>query len=218
MIITGIYKNKRNFDIYIDHEFAFKVSDEGLYKLKLSKGQEFAPDERANEILKADELIRCKNRAMSMLSVNLKSEKTLSQKLKAEEFSEEAIAETLIFAREYALVNDVELAREIANKGDRQHRSKREIQQKLYQRGISRQDQQAVLEDMDIDEKENALKTAEKKYKLIRHKPKEEIMKKIMYSLSYRGFSYGAANYAISKIKQMIQEDDCEAEIEDEEI
>lgn len=213
MIITGIYKNKRNFDIYLDHEFAFKVSDEGLYRLKLSKGQEFIPDEKTNEILQEDELIRCKNRAMSILSMTVKSEKILQEKLKREEFSQEAIAGALEFAREYALVNDIELAKEIANKGDRQHRSKREIQQKLYQRGISKQDQEIILEDIEIDEKKNALKTAEKKYRLIGHKPKEEVVKKIMYTLSYRGFSYEAANYAISKIKEMIEEDDCEAEI-----
>lgn len=214
MIVTGIYKNKTNFDIYLDHELAFTLSDEGLYKLKLAKGKEFVPDAATNEILREDELNRCKNRAMNILSLTIKSEHTLKTKLREEGFTDEAIEHTLNFAREYSLVNDIELAKEIVNKEDRHHRSKRQIQQKLYHKGITKEDQQAVLEEIDIDEKENALKTAQKKYRIIKNKPQEEILKKIMYTLSYQGFSYDAANYAISKIKETIKEDDSEAEIE----
>lgn len=208
MLVTGIYKNKRNYDIYLDKEFAFTVSEDGLYMLKLTKGKEFNPDARSNEILQEDEVNRSKNRAMSMLSVTQKSISYLQKQLEKEGFSQNAVEKTIEFLKDYSLVNDLELGESIVRKENRQNKSKRQIKQKLIQRGIEREDQEAIFEGIEIDEKENALETALKKYRTLRGKPGEEVIRKVGYTLSYRGFSYDSANYAMSKIKEIIKEED----------
>lgn len=207
MVVTGVYKRKTNYDIYLDNEFAFTLSEDGLYKLKLSKGKEFVPSEKVNQILQEDEVTRSKNRAMYMVSVTQKSIKYIEDKLKQEGFSEYAIEKTVEFLKEYSLVDDIGLAEAIVNKENRQHKSQRQIQQKLMQRGISKADQKSVMDEIEVDDNANALETALKKYKSVKNKPEDEIIKKIMYTLSYRGFSYSSANYAMSRIKEMIKEE-----------
>lgn len=218
MIVTGIYKNKRNFDVYLEHEYAFTVSDEGLYRLKLARGKDFVPDSDTNLILQEDEAVRCKARTASIVSVSSKSEKVLRERLKSEAFSEQAIEKAICFAYEYALIDDRELAREIAVRENRKHRSKRQIAQKLYEKGISSEQRALTMEELEMDEQQNALYAAQKKYRLLRHKPKEEIVKKIRYTLGYQGFSYSAIQYAMRNMVEQIDAEESAGESEYEEI
>ncbi len=204
MVVTGIYKRKGNFHIYLDNELAFVVTDEGLYKLKIAKGDEFVPDERINQILIEDEIVRCKHRAIYMTSVTPKSVKMLRYRLKRENFSENAIEQTIDFMEKYSFVNDVEIAQSVVRSQDRKNSSVRQIKQKLYEKGISKEDQQQILEEMEIDERENAYHTLQKKLKTLRNKSNEEILRKLRYTLSYKGFSYDASRYALDKIKKRI--------------
>lgn len=208
MIVTRIHKNKSNFDIYLDDELAFTLSDYALLRLKLVKGMEFVPTEQVNEILVEDELIRCKNRGIAMVSLTQKSVKVLKKKLLDEGFSEETVDKTLDFMEDYSMTDDLELAKSLIRKGDRNHNSKRQIKQKLYEKGISKEDAQITLEEFNIDEKENALSVAIKKYKSLRNKSTDEILRKVEYALSYRGFSYDAAKYAKNEIKKLLEENE----------
>ncbi len=210
MIVTGIYKRKGKYEIYLDHERAFSLTDEGLYKLKLTQGMEFVPSESVNEILSEDEILRCKNRAMYIVSVTPKSKKILQSKLREEGFSENAVEQTMHFMQEYDFTDDVELAKSLVRSGVRKNSSTRQIKQKLYKKGISREDSSRVLDEMEIDEKENALEVAMKKYRSLRNKSKEEIIKKVRYALSYRAFSYDAMRYAVGEIEKIIKESELE--------
>lgn len=210
MIVTGIYKRKGKYEIYLDHEHAFSLTDEGLYKLKLTKGMEFVPSESVNAILSEDEILRCKNRAMYIVSVTPKSKKILQRKLREEGFSENAVEQTMQFMQEYDFTDDVELAKSLVRSGVRKNSSTRQIKQKLYEKGISREDSSRVLDEMEIDEKENALEVAMKKYRSLRNKTKEEIIKKVRYALSYRAFSYDAMRYALGEIEKIIKESELE--------
>lgn len=210
MIVTGIYKRKGKYEIYLDHERAFSLTDEGLYKLKLTQGMEFVPSESVNEILSEDEILRCKNRAMYIVSVTPKSKKILQSKLREEGFSENAVEQTMHFMQEYDFTDDVELAKSLVRSGLRKNSSTRQIKQKLYEKGISREDSSRVLDEMEIDEKENALEVAMKKYRSLRNKSKEEIIKKVRYALSYRAFSYDAMRYAVGEIEKIIKESELE--------
>ncbi|MDO5096758.1 MAG: regulatory protein RecX [Peptostreptococcaceae bacterium] len=210
MIVTGIYKRKGKYEIYLDHEHAFSLTDEGLYKLKLTQGMEFVPSESVNAILSEDEILRCKNRAMYIVSVTPKSKKILQSKLREEGFSENAVEQTMQFMQEYDFTDDVELAKSLVRSGVRKNSSTRQIKQKLYEKGISREDSSRVLDEMEIDEKENALEVAMKKYRSLRNKTKEEIIKKVRYALSYRAFSYDAMRYALGEIEKIIKESELE--------
>lgn len=207
MRITGIYKRKAKYDVYLEHEYAFSLTDEGLYRLKLSVGMDFNPDEQTNRILREDEVIQCKHRAMSMVSMTPKSVKQLEEKLSGEGFSHEAIAQALSFMKEYSFTDDVELAKSLVRSGVRKHQSKHRIRQRLFEKGIAKSDATAVLEEIEIDEYESAYEVALKKYRSLSHQPKEKILNKIGYALSYRAFSYDASRNAIQKIRKLIEQE-----------
>lgn len=205
MIVTGIYKRKGKFEIYLDHEYSFTVTDEGLYRLKLSQGMEFVPDENTNRILEEDEIIRCKNRALWMISSTPKSVKTIRNKLYEEDFSDYAIEKTVEFLKEYSFVDDEEFAKSLIRSAVRKNNSVSQIKQKLYQKGISKEEIESTIRSTRINEKEMALEVALKKYKSLYRKSEEEILRKIRYTLSYRSFSYDAVKYAMYEIEGMIK-------------
>lgn len=208
MLITGIYKRKGKFEVYIDHQYAFSVSEEGLYHLKLTTGMEFVPNDEINRILMEDEVTRCKNRALWIVSSTSKSAKMLYQKLKIENFSDSAIEKTLMFMKEYSFVDDEELARSIIRSGDRKNNSIRQIQRKLYEKGISKEVVEIAMSDTKLDELANALEIAKRKYRSLHEKEESEIIKKVKYALSYRGFSYDAIQYASKEIFRLIKEEE----------
>lgn len=211
MIVTKIMKNKANYDIYIDEEYSFTLTDEGLYRTKLKSGIEFIITEELNDILKEDEAKRCKNRALKIITTSAKSENKIKEKLIKEGYSEYAIQMALEFLGEYKFTNDERLANNIAQKSLRNNNSIRQMKQTLKNKGIKKEDIDKTLEDInEEDEIENAINIANKKYNTIKNKDRAEILRKIAYTLNYRGFSYRAIDKAIQDIKSKLEEKEYE--------
>lgn len=209
MIITKIVKNKLNYDIYIDEEYSFTLTDEGLYKAKLKSNTEFIITEDLNDILKEDEAKRCKNRALKIITTSSKSENKIKEKLMREGYSEYAIEIALDFLREYKFTNDERLAKNLANQSLRKNSSILQTKQNLRNKGIKKEDIEKALEEVDEDDEiENAINIANKKYRTIKNKDRDEILKKIAYTLNYRGFSYRAVDKAIQNIKNKLNENE----------
>ena len=209
MIITKIVKNKLNYDIYIDEEYSFTLTDEGLYKAKLKSNTEFIITEALNDILKEDEAKRCKNRALKIITTSSKSENKIKEKLMREGYSEFAIDIALDFLREYKFTNDERLAKNLANQSLRKNSSILQTKQNLRNKGIKKEDIKKALEEVDEDDEiENAINIANKKYRTIKNKDRDEILKKIAYTLNYRGFSYRAVDKAIQNIKNKLNENE----------
>ncbi len=209
MIITKIVKNKLNYDIYIDEEYSFTLTDEGLYKAKLKSNTEFIITEALNDILKEDEAKRCKNRALKIITTSSKSENKIKEKLMREGYSEFAIEIALDFLREYKFTNDERLAKNLANQSLRKNSSILQTKQNLRNKGIKKEDIEKALEEVDEDDEiENAINIANKKYRTIKNKDRDEILKKIAYTLNYRGFSYRAVDKAIQNIKNKLNENE----------
>lgn len=209
MIVTKIMKKKANYDIYIDEEYSFTLTDEGLYKSKLKSGTEFIITEELNGILKEDEAKRCKNRALKIITTSSKSENKIKEKLTKEGYSEYAIEIALEFLRDYKFTNDEKLAKNLANQSIRKNSSILQTKQNLRNKGIKKEDIEKALEEIDEDDEiENAINVANKKYNTIKNKEKDEILRKIAYTLNYRGFSYRAVDKALQNIKDKLKENE----------
>lgn len=209
MIVTKIMKKKANYDIYIDEEYSFTLTDEGLYKSKLKSGTEFIITEELNGILKEDEAKRCKNRALKIITTSSKSENKIKEKLTREGYSEYAIDIALEFLRDYKFTNDEKLAKNLANQSIRKNSSILQTKQNLRNKGIKKEDIEKALEEIDEDDEiENAINVANKKYNTIKNKEKDEILRKIAYTLNYRGFSYRAVDKALQNIKDKLKENE----------
>lgn len=209
MVVTKIMKKKANYDIYIDEEYSFTLTDEGLYKSKLKSGTEFIITEELNGILKEDEAKRCKNRALKIITTSSKSENKIKEKLTREGYSEYAIDIALEFLRDYKFTNDEKLAKNLANQSIRKNSSILQTKQNLRNKGIKKEDIEKALEEIDEDDEiENAINVANKKYNTIKNKEKDEILRKIAYTLNYRGFSYRAVDKALQNIKDKLKENE----------
>ena len=209
MIVTKIMKKKANYDIYIDEEYSFTLTDEGLYKSKLKSGTEFIITEELNGILKEDEAKRCKNRALKIITTSSKSENKIKEKLTREGYSEYAIEIALEFLRDYKFTNDEKLAKNLANQSIRKNSSILQTKQNLRNKGIKKEDIEKALEEIDEDDEiENAINVANKKYNTIKNKEKDEILRKIAYTLNYRWFSYRAVDKALQNIKDKLKENE----------
>lgn len=207
MLITKIKRNKLNYDVYIDEEFAFTLTDEGLYKARLKTGTELERTESLNEILRADEVKRCKNRALKIITDSPKSVNKVKEKLAREGFFEDAIEGAIAFLKDYKFVNDERLAQNITKRAVRANSSRRQIRGSLYQKGIQKEDIQKAIEEVDEEQEiENAKNIAIKKYNSIKSKSNEEIIKKVHYTLNYKGFSYRAIEKAMKNVKDILKD------------
>lgn len=191
-------RNKERVNIYIDDNFFLGVNAEIIYDLNLKKGDE-VDEEKLKSLIDKEGLSKAKNKAMSILNRTAISEKKLREKLS--DYSDEIVDEVINKLKEYGFINDKDLARRIANDNSNISRfGKNKIRQNLYRKGISKDDIDEAVEEIDSNEQyENALYLARKRYKNLKGEDNRKVYQKLTQHLAYKGFSYDI-------IKSVIQE------------
>ena len=202
-IVTSVKKLKRNlYKVGFNEEFMLNMSDETLASNNIKTGKIF--DKISfDEIIRADGIKRAKSRGLEILSRSSKSRQQVLSTLKREGFSEEAIEASLDFLDQYSFIDDEKLANNIATtKVSARKWSKRQLDSALRQKGIEKKDIEAAVGKVDDDtELENAVYLAAKKYRSLSSKSEDEKKKKIIQSLSYKGFSYEIIKKALEAVK-----------------
>lgn len=191
-------RNKERVNIYIDDNFFLGVNAEIVYDLNLKKGDEVDED-KLKSLIDKEGLSKAKNKAMSILNRTAISEKKLREKLS--DYSDEIVDEVINKLKDYGFINDKDLARRIANDNSNISRfGKNKIRQNLYRKGISKDDIDEAVEEIDSNEQyENALYLARKRYKNLKGEDNRKVYQKLTQHLAYKGFSYDI-------IKSVIQE------------
>lgn len=196
-------RNKERVNIYIDDNFFLGVNAEIVYDLNLKKGDE-VDEEKLKSLIYKEGLSKAKNKAMSILNRTAISEKKLREKLS--DYSDEIVDEVINKLKDYGFINDKDLARRIANDNSNISRfGKNKIRQNLYRKGISKDDIDEAVEEIDSNEQyENALYLARKRYKNLKGEDNRKVYQKLTQHLSYKGFSYDIIK---SVIQEVINED-----------
>jgi regulatory protein len=185
-------KDKLRASVFIAGEFAFGINVVTLEQFRLRKG-----DELTQTLLEAlqsfDERVTAKRIASKFLNTRRRSEKEVIQKLTGETFDEEVIEEVVSSFKRLGLINDEELAQAfIHDKLLTKAASKRELENLLYKKGISKDVIASVLTDQtdEGDEEDRALKTAQKKWGTItrRESDPRKRTQKLYAFLASRGF------------------------------
>ncbi len=149
-------------------------------------------------------LRRCRERCLYLITDAEKTEARLREKLRASgRYPEDIIDEAMDFLRSCDLLND----RRFADRLIQRYagcKSLREIEQKLYQRGVNREDVRAALaayrEEEDLAEAQELAavqKLIQKKCRSTAELSREE-RQKLLQSLLRRGFSYALASKALA--------------------
>ncbi len=160
MVITKIEKQKKNskrWNLYIDGEFACGISEDTFLKFGLRTNDEIA-DDTINEIKKFDEYQYAKKSALDSLSYRIRSTAEIRDKLKSKKISPGTIEKTVEHLDKMGLINDEEFARQLVlSKMGKKPAGKNVIRQKLFQKGISKNTADKVIEELYTADKEDEL-------------------------------------------------------------
>lgn len=190
--ITSITAQKRpgRFNVFLDGNYAFSVSEDVLLKFQLLKGKELDSTD-LEEIFKADDLSKAFNKALDYLSYSLRTEKETRQKLAKEGLEDDVIEPVIKKLTEMKLLNDSEYAKSyVRTMAKTTAKGPKVIANSLKEKGISPYDtEDALLEYPAEMQLENALKIAKKTVFKSKKKSFNECNQKITQTLLNKGYS-----------------------------
>lgn len=135
-------------------------------------------------------LSRCKERALYLIAYSDKTERDLRLKLeKSKKYSHEIIDEVIDFLKKYNYLDDERYAKNYV-KVYKGKKSRREIEAKLYKKGLSSKNIENALYLIDYEAERDAMYYyISKKHKSLEDMDSDE-RRKLYMSLGRRGFSY----------------------------
>lgn len=202
MIITDIKKGRKYLSsVYIDGELAVKLDTRVVLENGIRAGLEI-DDEKLKEYIDLSNTRRAKEKALWLISSRDHSKKELIDKI-AKTSDKESARIAADRMEELGLVNDEKFARryleELLNI---KHLSKRGAKYKLIQKGIDKDLIDEILEDTEVDPKENIRAVIEKKY--FKNLSDEKVKRRCIAALQRMGYGYSDIN---SVIKEYIEDE-----------
>ena len=157
MLISRIQKRRRErnrYQIFVDDEPAFNVSESVLTKAGLYNGKSI-DQETIDEIVLADSREQAHQVAINFISYRPRSSKEVTDKLTRKGFAVDLVREEVERLRELMLINDLEFARMFTRDKLRGKPMGRALlRRKLLDKGISFQATERVLKEYVTDENE----------------------------------------------------------------
>jgi len=195
MKITKIEPQKKHpdrYNIFIDDRFACGLSERTIIEAGLKINQEITLKE-IERLVEKDQLAKALDKAIRFLSFRPRSEKEVFDKLLEKEFDEKVIKKTIKKLKEMGyLSNQAFIESWVKDRLATKPSGKKLLRLELQQRGISREEAEKALKKL-VNEKtekamaQKALAKAQKKYKSLRGREKEQ---KIINYLLRRGFEW----------------------------
>ncbi len=211
-VITKITQQKRDperFNIFLDKKYAFSVHESVLVKFELTKGITLE-DWSIEDMVYEDEIEKAFNRALHYLGFRMRSEYEVKQKLLDSGYGEAVVLEAIVKLRRLGFLNDETFSKALLETQKKTSgQGPRAIQQRLHQKGISKELQEQVLSEYSSDEQvEVARKMAEKEARRNRTESPRQKETRIQNSLMRKGYSYDVIQEALSFIEFEIDEDE----------
>lgn len=200
MIITSLEDyNKNRIKISLDNETEFLLY-KGEVKKYCLKQNDIISDEKYNSIM---ELLygRARERALYLLDDSYKTEKQIRDKLKNGRYPDEVIDSVVDNLKKYNLINDLRYALlYIECKADK--KSKKQIMQDLYVKGLSSEYINMAFEESDYSEETSLYKIIEKRISKYNLSEKRDLQKLYQYLLG-KGYCYSDVKKTLSRYTNM---------------
>lgn len=204
MRIANIHQTKQGrFALFDDNgEFLCSVDGETLYHHQIKEGSQL--DEASLHSLRASsETRKAKDAALRYLSLRSHASEELYQKL-CRKFDSHSAAFAVAEMQRLALLDDLEFAKKSVVYLQSRHKSSREIEQKLRQKGIDKEIIVQVMQELEMQDTSACQAIVERHY---RRKLLLGETEKVFAALARRGFSYQEAKRAIQAVLDQ-QEDE----------
>jgi regulatory protein len=199
-VITDIKQQQRNsgrFSVYVDDAYAFSLSESALIASGLRAGQVLTAEEE-EEHHKGSEEDKIYALAVNYVGVRPRSIAEMRGYLKRKGIDQEMAAEAISKLEQNGLLSDKSFAISwISNRQIQRPRSKRRLGQELQAKGLSRDDIDSALGDIDTDtELENLVQLIEKK----RRSSQYQATDKLIGYLVRQGYSYEQTKKALARL------------------
>jgi len=206
VIITSITKQKKSkrYNIFLDGEFSFGVSETVLTQFHLQEGQTIF-QELISKIQDEELWTVTKLYVLRLLARTMRTEFEIRNKLKKRNITEEMISRMITWLYEHKFLNDEHYSQTfVTSKLHRKHTSKKLLQQQLRTKGIPSQiintSLKAITGEIEIG---NAMLIAEKKVNQLSNSHRvatlEMRRRRVGEFLVRKGFSYDIVKKVLRK-------------------
>ena len=193
MLVTKLEPFGSRVKIYINNDFAFVLYKGEISKYGLKEGREIPSN--TYSVIMNKLFDRGKERALYMLDKSYKTKRYVMDKLKAGLYPESIIDKVVSFLEEINLINDLRYA-EMYIDYKRGSKSKKQIVQDLYVKGVDKKLIDQAFEDSDFSDRESLNKYIEKRKNKYDLSDRKDIQKFYSYLVS-KGYSYGDVKDAL---------------------
>ncbi len=193
MLVTKLEPFGSRVKIYINNDFAFVLYKGEISKYGLKEGQEIPSN--TYSVIMNKLFDRGKERALYMLDKSYKTKRYVMDKLKAGLYPESIIDKVVSFLEEINLINDLRYA-EMYIDYKRGSKSKKQIVQDLYVKGVDKKLIDQAFEESDFTDTESLKKYIEKKNNKYDLSDRKDIQKFYSYLVS-KGYSCGDVKDAL---------------------
>ncbi len=185
-------------NVFIEGKFSFALSLDVVYKHGLKPG--IVLDAAAlGDLLREDGEMKALTTAANFIGYRPRSKDEIRKRLERDEWSEEVIARVLERLENAKMLDDAQFAADWVGARERSKpRGARLLQQELRQKGVSKEEIEAVLPDAET-EIENAIAALRKVERKIEKYEGREQMQKAIEALARRGFGFGTAKTAYTR-------------------
>jgi regulatory protein len=191
MMITSVKRNKKNKDrlsVFVDDEFAFSISEDDYLSLNLYEKSEIA-EETIEYIKNTVNFNEAKARAVRYLSLQIRTEKEVRDKLESEGYNRECISRVIDELKAIGYINNELYAQKyVYDRSKLSPMSKRMMKLKLMSKGIPEETADEVLADWKAEDTDVARNLVRKKFGKYDLKD-EKIINKAYRFLAHRGFN-----------------------------
>ncbi|NMA33497.1 MAG: regulatory protein RecX [Clostridiaceae bacterium] len=191
MVITSVERNRKHRDrlsVFVDGRFAFTISEEDYLSLNLYEKSEIT-EETIEYIRNTVNFRDARSRAVRYLTLRIRTEKEVRDKLKSEGFDRECISRVIDELKAIGYINNQLYAQKyVFDRSKLKPMSKKMMKLQLLSKGISEETADEVLSDWkaeDSDVARSLVKRKFGKYDL----GDEKILRKAYMFLAHRGFT-----------------------------
>jgi len=187
MRITAIEPRRKGLSaLFIDGEFVMNLDTQALLENRFDVGRELDDDE-LKEMIDLSNERRAKEKALWLISYRDHSKKELKEKIQRT-CDSDAAEKAVERMEELGLVNDEVFAQRYARKLLLQKKmTRRAAVFELTRKGIDKETAEAVLEEIDVDYRDNIREIIEKKY---RNLGDEKIKRRAVAALQRLGYGW----------------------------